>query len=377
MAKNIKNPFIYQGYEGPEYFCDRIAETEKLSSSLYNGRNVTLISPRRIGKTGLIKNTFHHINVTQKDALCLYIDIFATKNQHDFVSLFGTAIIDEMMSKGKSPKKRAMDFFSSWRPVFSIDPLTGSPTVSISIEPKETEMTLKNIFAYLKSLEKDVFIAIDEFQQIAEYPEKGMEALLRSHIQFAQNVHFVFSGSKAHLMSEMFVSPKRPLFQSTALMNLHPIHEEIYYDFAQQFFAKKKGELNREVFGELYRRFEGYTWYMQAILNRLYEEHKSVRTIEQLNEAIRSMLTEKAPQYESLAQFLTPNQLSLLQAIAQESKVKQPTSKDFIKSHNLSGASSIQLSLEQLVNKELVYRQPDGYVVYDRFLEMWLRRYLP
>ena len=103
------------------------------------------------------------------------------------VRMLGDAVINEVMSKNKTLKKKALKFFSAWKPVFGLDPLTGSPTLSINIEPRQSEMTLKGIFDYLKTLNHHVFIAIDEFQQVAEYPETGTEALLRSHIQFAQN----------------------------------------------------------------------------------------------------------------------------------------------------------------------------------------------
>ncbi|MBR7024129.1 MAG: ATP-binding protein, partial [Bacteroidales bacterium] len=181
MMKKLPNPFLYQGYESPEYFCDRVAETEQLAAHLRNGRNVTLISPRRIGKTGLIQNTFYRIKEQDKDAICLYLDIFPTKSQAEMVRMLGNAVINEVMSKTKSLKKKALDYFSAWKPVLGMDPLTGFPTLSINIEPKQSEITLKGIFDYLTSLNKEVFIAIDEFQQVAEYPETGTEALLRSH----------------------------------------------------------------------------------------------------------------------------------------------------------------------------------------------------
>ncbi len=94
MAKKnlkLRNPFVLAEYAGPEYFCDRTEETEELIANLQNGRNTTLLSPRRIGKTGLIKNAFYHIQQQKKDAICIYINIFSTKNQHDFVQLLGTA----------------------------------------------------------------------------------------------------------------------------------------------------------------------------------------------------------------------------------------------------------------------------------------------
>ncbi len=375
MAKELHNPFLYHGYESPEYFCDRVAETEALAANLRNGRNVTLISPRRIGKTGLIQNTFYRLGEGDKDAICLYIDIFPTKSQAEMVRMLGDAVINEVMSKNKTLKKKALEFFSAWKPVFGLDPLTGSPTLSINIEPRQSEMTLKGIFDYLKTLNHHVFIAIDEFQQVAEYPETGTEALLRSYIQFAQNVHFVFSGSKQHLMSEMFGSPQRPFYQSTETMGLNPLDEAVYYDFANCFFEDKKGVLDRQVFHELYERFDGYTGYIQAVLNRLYERNRKVTNSEQVLEAIRMVIMGKATQYENMVPFLTENQFSLLKAIARERKVKQPTAQAFIQKYNLPGASSVQTALETLVNKELVYSLPDGYIIYDRFFDLWLLRF--
>lgn len=375
MMKKLPNPFLYQGYESPEYFCDRVAETEQLAAHLHNGRNVTLISPRRIGKTGLIQNTFYRIKEQDKDAICLYLDIFPTKSQAEMVRMLGNAVINEVMSKNKSLKKKALDYFSAWKPVLGMDPLTGFPTLSINIEPKQAEITLKGIFDYLTSLNKEVFIAIDEFQQVAEYPETGTEALLRSHIQFAQNVHFVFSGSKQHLMAEMFGSPQRPFYQSTETMGLLPLDEDVYYDFANRFFTEKKGILDRQVFHDLYARFDGYTWYIQSVLNRLYEENRKVTTSGQLLDAIRLVMLGKATQYENIIQFLTDNQFSLLKAIAQERKVSRPTAQEFIQKYSLSGVSSVQSALKTLVNKELAYPSPDGYIVYDRFFDLWLQRF--
>ncbi len=375
MKKKLPNPFLYQGYESPDYFCDRVAETEALASHLRNGRNVTLISPRRIGKTCLIQNTFYRIREQDKEAICLYIDIFPTKSQAEMVRMLGNAVVNEVMPKNKSLKKKALDYFSAWKPVLSMDPLTGFPTLSLNIEPRQSEITLKGIFDYLVSLDKDVFIAIDEFQQVAEYPETGTEALLRSHIQFAQNVHFVFSGSKQHMMAEMFGSPQRPFYQSTETMGLLPLDENVYYDFANRFFTQKKGILDRQVFHDLYARFDGYTWYIQSVLNRLYEENRKVTTSSQLLDAIRLVILGKATQYENIVQFLTDNQFSLLKAIAKERKVGQPTAQEFLQKHSLPSASSVQSALETLVNKELVYPLPDGYIIYDRFFDLWLQRF--
>lgn len=372
--RTLTNPFIYQGYESPKYFCDREVETKTLLSHLKNGRNVTLISPRRIGKTGLIKNTFYHLKEQEKDATCLYIDIFATKNLHDFVELLGVMVINEIVRKNASFIEKTISFFSALRPVLSMDPLTGEPSVSIMVEPSKEDITIQSIFNYLNDSEQEVYIAIDEFQQIAEYPEKGTEALLRSYIQFAQHVHFIFSGSKFHLMAEIFGSPKHPFYQSTEMMGLKPLDSDVYYDFCLQFFKEKGGNIEKDIFEYLYNMFEGHTWYIQCIMNRLYEANTNVESTEQVNAAILSILAGREPQFESLSQFFTDNQFSLLKAIAKEGIVAQPTAGRFIKSHNLSGASSTKAALKVLEDKELVYRKPEGYIIYDRFMDLWLKR---
>ena len=372
--QKLRNPFVYQGYVSPLYFCDRTEETEELIANLQNGRNTVLISPRRIGKTGLIKNAFYHILEHEKDAKCLYIDIFATKNQHDFVQLLGTAIAQEVLSKERRAVKRLLEFFGSWRPVFSTDPMTGQPTVSVNIQPTLTDVTLKTVFDYLRQSQREVYIAIDEFQQITNYPDPGIEALLRSYVQFAPNVHFVFSGSKRHLMSQIFYSPERPFYQSTVSMGLNPLHEEVYYDFARRFFEQKKGTLGQDVFHYVYQRFEGVTRNIQLMLNRLYETERHVTKTEQVDEAIRHIVNRNSMQYEELIGFLTDNQLSVVKAIAKEGVAARPQGSDFIKQYDLPSSSSVKTALDVLTDKDIVCRTPAGYIVYDHFFALWLRR---
>ena len=378
MAKKTtfkpRNPFIYEGYEGPDYFCDRTEETENVMSDLRNGRNLTLVSPRKIGKTGLILHTFNKIKQQDKDAICIYTDIFHTQNQYDFVQTLGKAIVEERLLDTRNSMAKVLSFFSQWRPTISPDPVTGVPTVSVTIERSNTEYTLKSIFEYLKQSGKEVYIAIDEFQTITDYPEQGTEALLRSYIQFIHNAHFIFSGSKQHLMYEIFGSPKRPFYQSTAMMTLQPLHEEIYYDFASRWFAAKKGSFSEEVFHQLYSLFDGYTWYLQSVLNRLYEAEHHVTDFHQVREAILSILKDKSSQYEMVMTFLTDNQRNLLKAIAKDNQVAQLQANDFIRRHELPSASSIKKALTVLLDKDLVYQTAKGYIVYDRFLDLWLKR---
>ena len=185
MAKDkktkLKNPFVSQGYIGPEYFCDRNDETGLMLNHFENGRNITLVAPRRIGKTGLIKHLFHQIEQQNKNAICLYIDIFATKNLRDFTEMFGSAVFNGFAKREKTFLQKAANLMGSLRPVFTTDPLTGMPKMAITVEPSHAQLTIQQIFEWLAKSRREIYIAIDEFQQIANYPEDGTEALLRSY----------------------------------------------------------------------------------------------------------------------------------------------------------------------------------------------------
>lgn len=235
-------------------------------------------------------------------------------------------------------------------------------------------MTLKSIFDYLNLSKHEVYIAIDEFQQITKYPETGLEALLRSYIQFAPNVHFVFSGSKRHLMTQIFNSSDRPFYQSTVSMGLEPLQEEIYYDFARRFFEAKKGSFSQEMFHDVYKQFNGVTRSVQLILNKLYETEKNVCREAQVNEAILHIVNQSSMQYEELMNILTDNQQLLMKAIAKEGCVARPQGDEFIKRYSLPSASSVKTALDVLLDKDLAFRTEMGYIVYDHFFAVWLKR---
>jgi AAA+ ATPase superfamily predicted ATPase len=166
------NPFLISGYHSPEFFCDRKNETKTIISALHNGRNVTLIAPRRMGKTGLIHHSFYNIKEENSEIITLYMDILSTQNLGDFVKLFAETVLGRLDSAPQKALSRIGKFIRSIRPVFTFDELTGLPQTSIDITSANEESTLKEVFNYLASSEKRCYIAIDEFQQITEYPEK-------------------------------------------------------------------------------------------------------------------------------------------------------------------------------------------------------------
>ena len=367
------NPFLIAGYHSPAFFCDRTQESQTILDALHNERNVTLISPRRMGKTGLICHSFYLLKQQQPDVTTIYMDIYSTQSLGDFVRLLASCVLGKLDSAPQKALSRIGRFIRSCRPVFTFDESTGMPKVTIDVAPAEEENTLKEIFDYLGSSEKRCYIAIDEFQQITEYPEKGIEALLRSHIQFVPNVNFIFAGSKQHVMQEMFVSSKRPFYQSTQLLAIDAIDREEYARFATAHFEKQHLQLPKEVFNAIYNKLQGHTWYVQCLLNRLYGYQQDVN-MELVEHAVEQILAESSYVYANMLKAYPPGAIRLLKAIAQEGCVKEALSGAFISKHKLRAASSVSASLKKLLDNELVYLSPNGYIVYERFLAEWLRR---
>lgn len=366
------NPFIISGYHSPEFFCDRNEETATILNALYNGRNLTLISPRRMGKTGLICHTFYQLKEKQPDIVTLYMDIYSTQSLGDFVRLFANTVLGKLDSVPQKALSRIGMFIKSCRPVITFDEYTGIPKVTIDVAPTEEENTLKEVFDYLASSDKKCYIAIDEFQQITEYPEKGIEALLRSYIQFLPNVNFIFAGSKQHVIQEMFTSSKKPFYQSTQLLTIDKIDREEYAAFACNHFEKKDLYLPKEIFYKVYSLVDGHTWYVQNLLNRLYGYRQEVNE-NLVTYAMQQIIAEQSYSYADLLKAYSAGSVRLLKAIAREGAVKEPLAGSFVNKHNLRAASSVSSSLKKLVDNELVYQTPEGYIVYDRFMAEWLR----
>lgn len=366
------NPFLIEGYYSPDYFCDRVNECLQLKQALNNGRNVTLISPRRMGKSGLIKNLFYQLGEETPDVKTFYVDIFSTHNLNDLIQRLAGAIIGQLEPVGNTLMKRVGMILKSCRPVMSFD-TDGSPTFTVEVTPQNEEAALKEIFDYIATSEIRCIIAIDEFQQISEYPEKGVEALLRSFIQFVTNAQFIFAGSRQHLMTEMFVSAKRPFYQSTQLLTLNPIPESDYCQFAQPFFEQRDRPLSKEIFHEIYTSFHGHTWYVQDVLNRLYSYWQPIDNA-LLEYAMNELLQEMSESFSMLIETYSPGCVRLLKAIAKEGCVSEINSAKFLSKYHLRATSSVNTSLRTLLSNEHVYRTSEGYLIYNHFFSMWLRR---
>ena len=369
------NPFVTNGYAGAEYFCDRVQETKDITDWLLKGNNIALISPRRFGKTDLIRHCFEQENIKER-YYTFIIDIYSTKSLSEMVNKMGRTILEVLKPKGKRHWESFLNVVRSLKTGITYDAL-GQPSWNVSVgDIVNPNNTLDEIFHYLQQADKPCLVAIDEFQQILKYSDTNAEAALRTYVQYCSNANFVFMGSQRHLMGAMFISPNRPFYQSVTVMNLNLIEEEKYWDFCKTHFEKAEKNIDREVVAQLYERFEGITFYLQKVMNILF-----MRTpeggrcgTEELQPSIDYIVDFTNLTYEDLMYQLPEKQSLVLKAIAEEGKARQITSGKFAKRYGLASPSAVKSAINGLLDKDLITQEKGVYQVYDKFLEIWLRK---
>lgn len=373
-VKEASNPFIVGKYLSDKYFCDRAAETAFLYKQIENGRDVALISPRRIGKSGLIEHFFNQPDV-RNQYYVFFVDIYATTSLAEFVYTLGKEIYAQLKPLSTQWKEKFFQAISSFRVGFKLDAMTGAPSFDLGLgDIQAPQMTLDEIFAYIEEADKRCIIAIDEFQQIGEYTEKNVESLLRTKIQRCNRAQFIFSGSKRHVMSNMFNSPSKPFYQSAISMSLEPIPVDTYKQFAASLFDERNKHVEAEVIEHVWQQYEGYTWFVQMMMNELYaltpEGDTCKRTM--IEDAYHNVIMSQEQSYKDLLSHLPPKQKIVLQAIAKEGVAQNITSTKFIKKYNLNSASSVQSAVKLLLKNDLITQVDNSYRVYDFFLSEWL-----
>lgn len=374
----MKNPFILKPYHSKDLFCDREQEISILLANITNERNTTLISPRRMGKTGLIFRTFDEIKSLHKEINTCYVDIFATRSLSDFIKFFAESVFEAFPEKTTIGNK-FMNFIKALRPVFTFDPITNQPQISIHYQNlEEKEQTLKQIFHFLDSLNIKIVIAFDEFQQIRDYPETHIEALLRTYIQQIKNVQFIFCGSKRHILTDMFANPKSPFYASTQFLELGKINLQTYREFIKNQFTKNNYFINEDAVDFILGWTKQHTYYTQVLCNKVFELNKNHITIDEVKFVCAELLAQNQSLFLQYRQMLTNAQWNFLIAIAKESEVSQIMASNFLMKYEIGTPANAKRLQTSLMEKELLLststKSGQIYSVYDVFLSRWMER---
>ncbi len=374
----MENPFYITGIVPEPYFCDREKETAWMVRTLENRAHILLTSPRRMGKTQLIRHVFEQPAIRDK-YYTFYTDIYPTTSLHEFVLFLSKEIYSVLVPKGKAALGKFLAGMHSLAGCLGYDPVKGTPTFDIKLgDIHSPELTLEEIFNYLETADKPCIFAIDEFQQIAYYPEKNVEATLRSHIQKMNNCLFIYAGSNRHILENMFNSAAKPFYNSAEEIYLDSIAKDVYTRFIEEQFEKAGRRIASEAASVAYDLFEGHTYYVHNVLHNAFAYLNDGSTIEKsdIEKTLSDILEEKGHSFASVMNQLNYQQKETIIAIAKEGKAVGVTSIAFVKKHALKSPSSVQYAISTLLDKQLLTYHNEGrakvYRLADRFMEKWI-----
>ena len=374
----MENPFIIKSYESKDLFCDREEELQLMLRNCINGTDMTLISQRRVGKTGLVLRLFDELHDVRPDNNTIYFDIIASRKIDDFIKLMAEATMKRFPSKTPMGEK-LLTFIKSLRPQLSFDTITGEPQLQIAYQTAhEKEFTLKGLFDFLDSQNEKIVIAIDEFQQIRDYPEQNMEALLRTYIQQTHNLSFIFCGSKKHMMADIFANEKKPFYNSTTFVSLDKISEESYSTFIRRLFNERQRSITDEALQFILDWTRRHTYYTQQLCHTVYANESKSITTDDVKVACEELMKQGEAVYLQYRQMLTDKQWGYLIAVAKEGSVQQITASAFLKDHKIGTPSVSRRLAEALCEKGLLNDNAtlEGtiYSLNDVFLSHWMER---
>lgn len=365
------NPFQTNAYRGPEYFIDRLSETKTLIDAIHNERNITLFSHRRLGKTMLLHHVFAQLDPSKYSPI--FIDLFASRN----LSHFAQKMTEELYGQKILHQNKLSKILGSLGASLSFDPLSGNPHINFNIS--ESSIILKSLpqlFKLLSESQKKVVIAFDEFQEVGQYEEDFAEATIRTLMQEFPDIVFLFSGSRKSMMREIFTNANRPFFQSTQLMELHEINQDIYEKEISLILDKFQKSYDPLLIKQILEDTYCHTGFTQMVLSRLFSESE-----DQIDYPVyESVWADILENHKSMAreqEYLLPDvQWRLLTAIAREGHVKEPYSHSFISKHKLPAPSSISRAVKALLEKGSIIDSGDkGLRVYNVFIEKNLKTF--
>ncbi len=375
MQNKSNKAFIFGVATSGENFTDRKNETNRLLLNFQQGINTILISPRRIGKTSLVRKV---CELAKSDDLkIVYLDIFSCRSDREFYDAFATAVLRQTSSKLEEWIDNAKRFLSRITPKFSIgtDPMTDF-SVSLELNMKSEDVTdilqLPEKIASEKGIK--IVICIDEFQQIAEFSDsKTFQKRLRTVWQLQQNVSYCLFGSKKHLMNELFERRSLPFYKFGDALYLQKIATEDWVKYICERFDATNKSISPSLAEKIAQKVDNHSSYVQQLAWLVWIHTDEVAAEENFEEAWQDLLDQNTPLFEKQTENLTGYQLNFLRAII-DGVSKEFTTKNVLEKYNLGTSSNVAIVKRALIKKELIDIEKKEIVISDIVLKEWLKR---
>ena len=369
--------FVYGVAVSDYNFIGRERETKRLLDNFKGGINVILMSPRRLGKTSLVKHVCNKLD--DKDIITVYLDIFGCKSEYDFYNKLATEVLKQTASKHELWFEEAKEFLYRLTPKISFSPEPNSDfSISLGITPKThtPEEVLQMTETIAIKRKKRIVICIDEFQQIGEMSNsKQIQARLRTVWQHQKHVSYCLFGSKHHLMSTIFLHRSMPFFQFGDTISLNKIATEDWVEYIVSHFADGKRTISHALAEEICKFTENYSAYVQQLawlVFTLKEEGETV-TEDDVRQAENDLLATNDILFMQMIEPLSEFQLNFLRAIALGIK-KDFGLSEVREKYNLGSYSNITRLKTALLERDLIEKQNTGLVITDPIFAKWLKR---
>src|SRR6266550_9007103 len=376
------NPFVYGEVVPGDAFVDREDELDRLVSDLGNGQKVFLISPRRYGKSSLIRRALDALR--RRCALTIEITVSSYSSYLAFLEGYARAIA-AVESKWDRARTWLTEALGSTRPEIRYEPKdTGGGRFSVAFPQVTTARDINrlanDVFALPGKLAADrkrtVVIALDEFQAIDSFNGGSVEHALRAAAQRQRQVGYVFAGSEPSLMEKM-IGPRRPFYKAGPVMRLEKISPTVFGDFITRRFTKTGITPEAGVAEAIVDLAGNLPYDVQRLAHETWDDVRAKggrkATLEDLHGTLARLMSEQETLFEAVWQRLTLQQRATLRAVVLQAG-RELHSADARSRHRLGGPSSIQTSLAALTKQDVLLKEGSRYVVVDSLLREWVAR---
>lgn len=374
----MERAFVYGMSVEGENFTDRVKETKRLKMNFENGINVILVSPRRMGKSSIVKKVKSEIETTTLRVV--YMDIYDCRSEYEFYNRFASAIMKETATRSEQLLENIKRFLIRLTPKISFSPEPMSEvSLSLGITPQnyqpEEILQLPELIAKEQGLH--IVVCIDEFQQIGEYPDSlTVQKRLRSVWQHQRHVSYCLFGSKKHLMTNLFQNRKMPFYQFGEMMFLDKIPTDDWVPFIRSRFESQGKSISDDLARRICETVENNSSYVQQLAWNVLAETEKITTTTEFENGVRALLAQTSGLFEQQMQGLTSYQLGFLRALCHDVR-KDFSSKTIIEQYNLGSKSNIARIKESLLNRELIETNADGIYLDDPVFKLWFLQKYP
>ena len=373
----MEQPFVFGVPVEDTYFIGREKETARLASNFKYGVNTVLMSPRRWGKTSLVKRVARSVEAEGGNRIIVQMDIFACRSEYDFYNTFSSAILKQTASKVEEWLVLAKGFIERLVPKLSASPEPGTEySVSLGITPKthspEEVLSLPEVIAQRKKCE--LVICIDEFQQVGEFPNSlEVQNRLRGVWQHQKHVSYCLYGSKLHMMTKLFLRKSYPFYKFGEVLDLEPIPLQTWTPYIQGRFNSFGKQISDVFVERICETVDYQASYVQQLSYSVLLLSGNEVTEESFSRAVDDLLAQNSNAFIEQTQSLTTYQLNFLRAIMDgvSSGFGEASVRD---RYNLGSASNITRLKQSMIDKELVELTPKGIILGDPVLKIWLKR---